>query len=351
MIYILISIFTLFCFVFPKSKIISLGGFVLLWILWGWNSWNGDYESYEEIYYSIGSYGLDVSTFEKGYKFFNSIIFGLGFEYQSFMIIYSFIILTIIYFFVRQSTYSALFTLFYFIIFIMSYVFLRNYFADALFLHFVLLSYNLKNSKKRNVIISILLFTIAFFFHSTALLFFVFLLVYFEKLNTKRLLFLILALVILLFSSVGVFLSIFSDVSITSKIQHYQSDVNPIGPALSHLIIALIPTLFTHLNQKLDFDFRQKYLIYMFQRINIISLIYIPLYFVIPDFSRFFKLLFTLNIFFLLELFVIYKSSKERFILISIFIGIYMILLYQFSFSTLEFTLIPLFDSNLIFTK
>ncbi|WP_185218495.1 EpsG family protein [Sphingobacterium mizutaii] len=352
MVFLLIITVGILSIIFPKSKFVSVLGFVLIFLLWGWNYWNGDFDSYEEIFYNIGKYGLDSSSAEYGYRFLNFGISELGFDFQGFMVINSLITLTFIWLFIRESHYPAIFTLFYFIIFVMSFVFIRNYLADALFLHFVLLTFSRKNVKQK-LLFSFLIFLIAILFHNTAILFCVFLLVLFEKISNKKLIFIVSGIILLFFTSINIFLSFINDATILSKIQYYQSDINPFGPALSHLLVVIAPSLFIWLNKEhTNYIIKEDYLkLSMLQRINIVSLIYIPLYFVFPDFSRFFKVLFTINIFFLLELFYIYKPLNSRIILSILFISIYLILLYQFSFSTLDFTLYPLFESNLIFNE
>lgn len=352
MIYVLLITFGFLCVFLPKSRSLSFCGFLLFWLLWGWNTWNGDYEAYEQIFYDIGRYGLDASASEFGFNVLNLLFFKLGFDFQGFMMIYSFLTLILIFLFVRKTSFPAVFTLFYFVIFVMSYVFLRNYFADALFLHFVILSIS-DVTKRKKIIASLAIFFIALLFHNTSILFFSFLIVFIDRVTTKKLYLITIGIVGVIFILINFILSFISNPTILSKIQYYQQDVNPIGPAVAHFIVALAISFFLffnkhHANTKSS---RERQMLYMLERINIVSLIYIPLYFIIPDFSRFFKILFTINIFFLLELFLLYRPLAKKILLSVLFIAIYSILLYQFSFSTLKFTLYPLFKSNLIFTN
>ena len=39
--------------IFPKSKLVAGLFFLFMWTLWGWNTWNGDYEAYEKIFLGI----------------------------------------------------------------------------------------------------------------------------------------------------------------------------------------------------------------------------------------------------------------------------------------------------------
>ena len=36
--------------IYPKSKYIAILFFLFMWTLWGWNTWNGDYIAYEEVF-------------------------------------------------------------------------------------------------------------------------------------------------------------------------------------------------------------------------------------------------------------------------------------------------------------
>lgn len=350
MIFTIFIFLLLICIIFPKSKIVAGSVFLFIWQLWGWNSWNGDYEQYEYVYNTIGKFGLDEVTVEIGYKIFNSFIYSFGLDFQGFMIVYSFIILIIILYFTVKSPYPAVFAILYFIIFIMDYVFMRNYMTNALF--FLFLAVVFKNSKHL-ILKSLILLSLAFAFHNTGVFYFTFLLVLRAKMSIKNLFLIILGIVVAIATSMTVFISFIDSKLIAGKILYYATGDSPIGPAVSHAVIVFALLLFTYYTKEKQFDFssEKQRIIILFQKINIITLIYVPLYFFIPDFGRFFRVLFPIELFFILYLFYCYKKINLRVILGLILIGMYSIILYQFSSSTLKLTYYPLLESNLIYSS
>ncbi|MDP9960201.1 EpsG family protein [Chryseobacterium lathyri] len=350
MIFAIFIFLLLICIIFPKSKIVAGAVFLFIWQLWGWNSWNGDYEQYEYVYNTIGKFGLDEVTAEIGYKIFNSFIYSLGLDFQGFMIVYSFIILAIILCFIVTSPYPALFAILYFIIFIMDYVFMRNYMTNALF--FLFLAAVFKNSKHL-VLKSLILLSLAFTFHNTGVFYFTFLLVLRTKMSIKNLFLIILGIVVAIATSMTLFISFIDSKLIAGKILYYATGDSPIGPAMSHALVVLSLLLFTYYTRErqLALSSEKQRIIVLLQKVSIITLIYIPLYFFIPDFSRFFRVLFPVELFFILYLFFCYQKINLRVILGLILIGMYSIILYQFSSSTLKWTYYPLLESNLIYNS
>lgn len=350
MIYFLITALGLLGILFPKSKVITFFIFSFMWLLWGWNTWNGDHDAYELMYDTIGKNNLSDSTVEFGYRFLNYLFYNMGFTFSQFMIIYSFLVLSIVFLFTIRCPFPAIFSVLYFVIFIMGYVFMRNYMADAMFFIFFILA--LSQSKRRQLK-SIMVLVLSLFFHNTAFLYLIFLLVFADRLSIKGIFYITLVIIGIITTSLGFLISFIDSDLIKSKIEYYQSNVNPIGPAISHILVAISPILFLHLSKikvSKTTEAYEKSLIVL-QKINILSLIYIPMYFFIPDFSRFFRVLIPISIFFLLYLIFNFKNANAKVALTAIIIGIYLIALYQFSYSTLEFTFYPLFNSNSIFDR
>lgn len=77
-----------------KSHILCLLLFLLMWSLWGWNTWNGDYIAYENRYYdSVNT----SNTQEFGFLLINCLFVWLGIPFQTYMIIFSYVVLFILY--------------------------------------------------------------------------------------------------------------------------------------------------------------------------------------------------------------------------------------------------------------
>ena len=340
------------CFWFPKSKILAAVVFLFIWQLWGWNSWNGDFDQYKNFYNVLGRFGGTTGSAvsaENGYRFINSFFYYLDLNFQGFMIGYSLLILSVIFYFVRISPYPSLFAILYVIIFIMDYVFMRNYMANALF--FLYLTTCILRPKYYFVK-SIALLFLAISFHNTAIFYLLFLLILFEKIRFKTLVFIVLVGIAVIVSSWTIFISSISNNIISAKINYYTTGDNPIGPAAMHGMSVLSLLLFTYFTRKKQsvLSAKQIRVITIFQKINIITIVYLPLYFYIPDFARFFRVLFPIQLFFILYLVSCYKDKNLRIILILILIGTYSMLIYQFMTSTLKWTYYPLLKFNLIYS-
>ncbi|MDE6040532.1 MAG: EpsG family protein [Muribaculaceae bacterium] len=118
--------------IFKRSKVLAVLFLVLMWLLWGWNTDNGDYYNYELTYRYVVY--LFQSDYEIGFKF---LMFGgelLGLSYQQFLQVLSLIILllwsNVIF---RLTDYPALaLTIVFWIFFPIDYVQLRNTLAFAI---------------------------------------------------------------------------------------------------------------------------------------------------------------------------------------------------------------------------
>lgn len=336
------------CLLFPKSKIVALVMFLLMWLLWGWNTNNGDYANYRDAFESIQNVSLYETGYEFGYSVINYLFSSLGFSFQGFLIVYSFIILSLIYTYFINNPYPAIMSAVYLVIFVMEYVFVRNYMTDALFFMLLLVSFSDTEFK---FLKSLGLIILAASFHTTAVVYLLFLLIYVKQLDTKKIFFAIIGGIVFLVSTYTILLSFIDNELILGKIEYYYSEDKPIGPAIAHISIIAIISLFLYYRKDMLDEFSNvvKRNIHIMQKVNVITLIYIPLYFFIPDFSRFFKVLFTINLFYVSYLFFYFRTLNSRIALITIFLLINLFVLYQFANSTLDLTYDPLINSNIIF--
>lgn len=137
-----------FSLIFRKSKHLAGLNFLFMWTLWGWNSWNGDYDSYKYRFDNLTSI-WELGDYEFVYELLNLLFNRIGFDFQSFMIFFSFVTLFFIAFFcIKYAKFPALFSAMYFIIFIMEFVFIRNYLVHSLlFLALMLVFEEVKHYK------------------------------------------------------------------------------------------------------------------------------------------------------------------------------------------------------------
>lgn len=341
-------VLVLLSFLFKRSKIVALLFFLFMWSLWGWNTWNGDYDAYKAIYQdSITRFNTQGN--EIGYVLLNGAFLAMGFEFQGFMIIFSLIVLSIVLFFtLRYSKYPALFSALYFIIFIMEYVFMRNYLVHSIMLLAFFLSFKKVNYHKLFFsLITILSVTI----HSTAILFFLFIPALKETIVSFKKIALVVTL--LLISSIIFFNKILLPLLgpfFAAKFAYYQTGGGISNVFLAHIaIVTLVYYFFTQLlksSATLSPQMIRMYTIVI--NVNLLSLFYLCLYFHVPYFSRILRFLFTFDLIFLLSGLHFVKWNLLRIKMFVIGLLIYFAVVVMFLKSTLSLTVYPLYKLNAI---
>lgn len=116
-----------------KSKFFAIGIFLFMWSLFGWNYMNGDYELYEQMYYSATD-SVDLLNYEGGYRALMFLSNQIGLNFQSFFIIVSGITLALLLritfaFSKRPAMIAAVLLIF---ILPIQYVLLRNFLSFAI---------------------------------------------------------------------------------------------------------------------------------------------------------------------------------------------------------------------------
>ncbi len=330
--------------IFRKSRIISTLFFLFMWSLWGFNTWNGDYDAYQYIYENSSS----LNSIEVFYLKLNSIFFINGFTFQEFLIIISSLVLFAVYYIsIKYSKYPALYSCLYFFIFIMEYVYIRNYISHTLLL--IAFFMVIKGVKNYNLWF-IILTTIASLIHITSILSFVFILAYKTKktLKPRRIVKLVIVSAFI-FTVILQYASFFLGNYILGKISFYDT-----GGGISNVFIAFILIVFSNYyfyktvksNTVLRNEDKRKLRIII--NINLVSLFFIIVLFYIPYFSRFLRLLFTFNYIMILSFFVYDYNRVIRLKLNVLFVIITIPIIILFYKSTLSLTLLPLYKSNLV---
>ncbi|WP_411912030.1 EpsG family protein [Pseudomonas spirodelae] len=97
------------------SVFLALPIFLVMWVLYGWNYWNGDREAYE-FYYStrdtLASWGAEI-----GYGSLNILASQSGLSFQSFQILISFVTLYLVFRYMIKRTVSPFVSLVLYLIF------------------------------------------------------------------------------------------------------------------------------------------------------------------------------------------------------------------------------------------
>lgn len=350
--YINILLFLLAIF-FSKSRFLAKVIFIHMWVLWGWNSWNGDYEAYNYIYIENSTFSGTLLEYEAGYKLINYIISSLGFSFQFFQIIISFFVLSLIY---KVSSnlvrHIALFSACYMLIFFMEYVYIRNYISHAIILYGIYILFSAKDSLGR--VKSFLLFSIATSIHISSIVAFIFLLAD-KKGKVINLFYFIPIFLFFLLSSIYLFnssiLTTFLGEQVLLRVDRYQTEGGVSNIFIGHIfVVVLILYYYFSVLKAGHLNDNEKHIFSIIVNVNILSLLYLSIYYYIPYFSRVIRMLLTLDLIFLISTFryqtlnfkLKMQSRNLVFILIMVVVGV------LFSKSTLYLTYIPLMKNNLI---
>lgn len=341
--YITIILITL-ALIFKRSKFICVLIFIFMFTLAGWNTWNGDYDAYERLYYNSI---LMTNEYEPGYILINNVSNMLGIKYQFFLqIIYGFVLSIFAYASIKYSKYPALYSAIYFMIFILEYVFLRNYLSHAILLvAFIVVIKEVRLYK----LWFFVLVMIASTMHSTAIiwLLFFFAIKQDEKiLNLKKSMLFFSTLAIGSYFFLIPILSVLGG-SYSDKIQAYLYEDSLTTVFFIHpLIVFLVYNYFKIvLNREVvPRNFRKIYC--LVANVNIISLVYLSLYIHIPYFARFLRFLFAFDILFMISAFYYIKTKRSEMNMTLTLCLIIFALIVMFYGSTHHFATYPLFKNN-----
>lgn len=184
------------------EKLIQFLIFLLLWILTAYNTKTTDINSYH-MFYEYAQNGIRYANIEYGYYLFMRICVLAKFDFDSFLKLYSFIVLLIVYkslnLYLKKNRVLTLILLLYFP-FLHIFAALRNYMSWALIVFSIrYLIYDYKNRKVKYILCIIC----ASLFHTSSLYCLIFLLADLELNNVYKLslLFSIVFLILIMFST------------------------------------------------------------------------------------------------------------------------------------------------------
>jgi hypothetical protein len=337
---------------FSKSKLLAKVIFIHMWVLWGWNSWNGDYEAYSYMYLENSAFSGKILDYESGYKLINYIFSSIGFSFQFFQITIAFFVLYIIYKISSSLVrHIALFSAAYMLIFFMEYVFIRNYIAHAIILYGVYLLFN--STDPRRKFKCFLMFVIATSIHMSSIVAFIFLLAD-RKGRIINLFYFLPVVLICLFISFLIFnspIASFLGEQILLRVEGYQTEGGVSNIFLGQIfVVLLILYYYFSILKTGNLTDNEKKIYSIIVNVNILSLLYLSIYYYIPYFSRAIRMLLTLDLIFLIATFK-YQSINFKLKMQSrnlVFILIMAVVGLLFSKSTLYLTYTPLMKNNLI---
>lgn len=348
-------ILTLLAFIFKRSKLLTVLLFVLMWILFGWNYWNGDYDMYEKRY-KESIFALLENTYETGYVLLNILFNSFQFSFQQFFITMSGIsLLLVLRFVLKYSLYPALFAAIFLWIFLpLDYVLLRNFMAFSIVLQGICsLIDNVKYKYLKFTLFVLLASTI----HSSSMFYFLILLVVGKdkKLVFQQILFAAVGITLFYATFGKLILHNFLDDFGDGRGDFYQTNlITFFSLFLAQLLCTnFIVYAFSKIEtQQKTFVNSNFYL--LFFNINLIFFFLIVLYYDFSIFVRIFRHISLINC--ILVTNILYHLNKHKSedlivpkLLINVFFVLYLFFfLAYFVFPFDYFTIFPMFENNLI---
>lgn len=332
----------------PASKIVSFFVFILMFLLFGWNYWNGDYDAYENLYnnalaeFAIGGY-------ERGYTSLMSFFSIIGFDFQQFFITVAlFSLLLLFNFIVRYSKYPAIFSCIFFCFFFpLDYVILRNFIALTIVLQGLIF---VINQYKYSLWIFGAFVFIASLFHSTA----IFYMVLIPFLNRKNI---CLSTFLLCVIAATFFLIIFGNrvisllvTNVNGRDELYASSflrfIFNSGIQILNLLIILF---YYKKGAVLSITEKEQVFNKVLTNINIVLLFLIPIYYSFAIAERLFRNISIINIVFMTNILYEYRLNRTKIFLFLLLI-LYLSYFYlSFIHPYLDDTVYSLYRYNLIF--
>ncbi|OPA91295.1 hypothetical protein BFW87_20015 [Pseudomonas fluorescens] len=319
---------------------------LIMWGLYGWNSWNGDRDGYELYYHTrdtLSSWGGEF-----GYGYLNIIASQSGLSFQGFQILMSLATLLLLFRYFTKQTLSPFASIVIYLVcfFSLDFVLMRNFFAFAIFLQGIILLYEGKRYCRVKYVALILLATAM---HQSSLMFMVFVFIPLNRVvPLGRFLFVYISFIVFYLL---VRYAVPLPESIANHFDFYNTTwksvtANIVTHLVSFVLFALAVMAERKSLHKLDCSSgREKELAFILN-INIFSLFFLVLYFESEIFVRllrviiFFNLLHCVNSLFL-------KRRTYLFLLAYIFIfGGYLILF--FLVPVAQDTYISMFKNNLL---
>ncbi|MFY0727855.1 EpsG family protein [Pseudomonas sp. NFX15] len=329
-----------------SSMFLALLVFAVMWILYGWNYWNGDREGYEAYYYSrdtLASWGGEV-----GYGFLNIFASGTGLPYQAFQVLISLVTLLLVLRYILKTTISPFASILVYAVFFFSldFVLMRNFLAFAIFLQGILVLYEGKQLCKIKYALIILL---AATIHQSSLMFMVFIFIPINRtIDIGR--FIILFFVFLCFYVLARYSLPLPD-SIARHFNYYDTSLkSSLANVFMHLVSTVLITLVVLAERKslykLDnFSARDRELSFVLS-LNLLSLFFLVLYFESEIFIRLFRSVLFFNMLHCINSFFLLRRTYLFLVLYILFFAIYLI--FFFLVPVAGFSVFPLFNYNLL---
>jgi hypothetical protein len=317
-----------------------------MWVLYGWNYWNGDREGYE-LYYTtrdtLSSWGGEV-----GYGFLNIFANQAGLPYQGFQILVSFVTLLLVFRYIVKRTISPFASIVAYAIFFFSldFVLMRNFLAFGIFLQAMLILFDDKSFSRAKYALLILL---AATIHQSSLMFMVFVFMPVNRVVSLGKFFLLFLAFIL--SYVVVRYSIPLPDSIARHFNYYDTSMkSSIANVLVQMGSLFLMAWVVMAEKKSlcrlhSLSCRDKELAFILN-LNLFSLFFVVLYFESEIFIRLFRSIVFFNILHCVNSFFLLRRTYTFLVLYVLIFAVYLIFFYLVPVA--GFSVVPLLNYNLL---
>ena len=310
------------------NNALFLVSLLILFILFGFNEWNGDRDAYEDLFT-----GDSWMSTEPGYTFINNYFNEIGFTYDQFQAIIALICILLI---GKYAMYNIknrlLFIAFYGItLFPLDYVLIRNFLSFSLLIQGI----SLLNSNKNRIFLYTVIILISATIHQSAFLFIIFVFTKKEKINSQKFLLIALSYFAIFFMAKNF---IFSELGVIDHLLIYkQTFKGGIANTILHAI-AILPAIY--ISKKYPNASKNNNKIY---NLNLLSILFFPLYFESEIFIRLLRVVIFLNACYFIDLPRIKPYILYSFFYILIFS---LFLFFQFNLPFFDDSAAPLLKNN-----
>ncbi|MDY4312231.1 EpsG family protein [Pseudomonas shirazica] len=326
------------------SIVLSFPVFLLMWGLYGWNTWNGDREGYE-LYYNtrvtLASWGKEI-----GYGYLNILANRSGVSFGLFQIVLSLVTLLCLYRYVLKKSVAPVASLLaYFVCFFaLDFVLMRNFLAFAICLQAILC---LCEGGWRGRLAYAMLILLATSVHQSSLIYMVFVVMPLGRALplTRFLLFYC--------TCIGFYLLIRYFVPLPDAVAaHFSYYTTSLKSSIFNSVVHLFSVLFLALvvvGERRSIlrcsgaDERGKELIFVYN-MNLLSLLFIPLYFESEIFIRLFRFVLFFNVLHCVNALFVWR--KTHFLIVGYLSFLMLYLVIFFLVPVAEYSVIPLFKNN-----
>ncbi|MFK8328848.1 EpsG family protein [Pseudomonas sp. BJa5] len=325
---------------------LALPVLLVMWMLYGWNFWNGDREGYELYYYTrdtIASWGKEI-----GYGYLNIFASRTGLSYQGFQIIVALVTLLLVWRYVVKRTLFPFVSLLVYLVcfFPLDFVLVRNFLSFAIGLQAMLVLFENKSYSRLKYALLILL---AASIHQSSLIFIIFIAMPLNRVvPLGRFLFLYTSF---LCAYVLARYSLPLPASIASHFSYYDTSLKSSLANVAVHVLSVVLVSFAifserfSLRQVFNATGRDKELVFLLN-LNLFSLFFVVLYFESEIFVRLLRSIIFFNMLHCVNSLFLQRRSYFFLGLYILFFAGYLVLFYIVPVA--QFSLLPMLRDNLL---